>query len=156
MDFFVRLVVNLTDGDHIVREVLVCNNFDVAIWGTPYMSEFGFCHWLVHAQGSSMMFTPRGGRVPIRSKPYRLYAPPRRPTKEELLRPPPAPVAGRIAPPIAGSLTGVRDAQLVVEAVARAREVRMARAAEGVIGTGLGWSEGVGCRACEWLRWWMP
>jgi hypothetical protein len=41
VDSVVRTMVRLADGDHVLREVLVCDTFQIALWSTEYMSNLG-------------------------------------------------------------------------------------------------------------------
>ena len=38
----VRTVGRLQDGEYLIRETLVCDSFQLALWSTEYMSGFGF------------------------------------------------------------------------------------------------------------------
>ena len=78
-------VVQLDDGDYCVREILVCDAFDVALWSTEYMGCFGFDTVLsgAHSHTPSIVRTPRGLDIPLEHRPYRLHAPPRAPTDAE-------------------------------------------------------------------------
>ena len=85
VDAVVRTVLTLPDGEHVMREILVCDPFDIALWGAPYMSEFGFGHWLTASSKLSYVSTPSGARIPLLTGPYRIVAPLRKPTVTEAL-----------------------------------------------------------------------
>ena len=79
----VRTVVRLPDGDHAVRELLVCDPFKIALWSTEYMGHFGFAAVLESADAVSYVRTPTGCQVPLSHRPYGLVAPCRAPTSGE-------------------------------------------------------------------------
>ncbi|KAL3920038.1 MAG: hypothetical protein SGPRY_005403 [Prymnesium sp.] len=61
VDAIVRTVVSLADGDHCVREVLVCDKFQIALWSCEYMSQFGFAALLLEAGCGSYIRSPTVG-----------------------------------------------------------------------------------------------
>jgi hypothetical protein len=83
VDNVVRTMVRLPDGDHCVREILVCDAFEIALWSTEYMACFGFCALLMPAGKESVVRTPGGCDVALGHRPYRLLAPCRVPTRAE-------------------------------------------------------------------------
>lgn len=87
VDTVVRTVVTLPDGDHCIREVLVCDAFELALWSTEYMRHFGFAALLMEAGMVSSIRTPTGCLVPLLHRPYRVRAPCRAPTPKEFGKP---------------------------------------------------------------------
>ena len=98
VDNLVRTMVRLPDGDHCVREVLVCDDFEIALWSTEYMSAFGFAALLMPVGEASTVRTPGGCDCPLQHRPYRLMAPCRVPTPYEFSSPPVAPVLALPSP----------------------------------------------------------
>ncbi|KAL3904012.1 MAG: hypothetical protein SGPRY_011446 [Prymnesium sp.] len=60
VDAVVRTVVNLPDGDHCVREVLVSDSFQLALCSCEYMSQFGFAALLLETGAVSSV-----ARLPV-------------------------------------------------------------------------------------------
>ena len=87
VDAVVRTMVQMEDATHKVCEVLVCDSFGIALWSTEYMGCFGFSALLLDSASTSVVCTPSGHRAPLKHRPYRLLAPPRAPTVEELASP---------------------------------------------------------------------
>ena len=69
VDAIVRTMLVLPDGDHAMMEVLVCNDFKVALWGVPYMVEFGFRTVLDKVGSTSTIRTPTGFEVELLNRP---------------------------------------------------------------------------------------
>lgn len=101
VDSVVRTVVQLPDGDHCVREVLVCDSFELALWSTEYMRHFGFAALLMEAGAVSSIRTPTGCLIPLSHRPYRVKAPCRVPTSLEFSGP--AGAALRVDPHLRGA-----------------------------------------------------
>ena len=91
VDAIVRVVVMLPDGEHCIREVLVCDPIVVALWSVPYMSSFGYSTFFGRSGLPNVIFLPSGRQVEVMSTPYRLLAPCRPPTPAECRDPPAAP-----------------------------------------------------------------
>ena len=83
VDSVVRTMVRLPDGDHCIREILVCDSFQLALWSTEYMASFGFSTFLMASGDPSYIRTPAGRNVTLAHQPYRLAAPCRVPTRVE-------------------------------------------------------------------------
>ena len=88
----VRAIAQLPDGEYVVREILVCDPFEIALWATEYMGEFGFTHVMAPPTEDSYVQTPTGCRVVLAHRPYRMVAPCRSPDSGPL-RAPGAPLA---------------------------------------------------------------
>ena len=122
VDNVVRTIARLPDGEYCLAEVLVCDDFEIALWSTEYMACFGFGALLMPSNEPSVVRTPSGCNVTLEHRPYRLLAPCRKPTHAEFnasaapvrplttssagapLRPPPAPAPLRSSPAHARSL----------------------------------------------------
>ena len=98
VDAIVRVMVMQPDGEHCMREVLVCDPFVVALRTVPYMSQFSFSAFFGRSGSPSMVLLPSGVEVPILSFPYRMVAPCRPPTAAECLCPPASPSPTKVLP----------------------------------------------------------
>jgi hypothetical protein len=85
VDAIVRMVVGLQGDDWLVQEILVCDNFTVALWSTEYMAHFGFSTMLGALGDDSYVRTPSGACVLLQSRPYRMPATCRKPTSADVL-----------------------------------------------------------------------
>ena len=83
VDAIVRVVAGLEGVDWMAQEVLVCDNFTVALWSTEYMAHFGFSATFGALGEAAYVCTPWGARVPLLSRPYRMAATCRRPTTSD-------------------------------------------------------------------------
>ncbi len=84
VDSIVRTVACLPDGDHVLQEVLVCDDFRMALWSTEYMSHFNFWAHFAALGGASYVQTPSGARVVRKNRPYRRPAGCRRPPAADM------------------------------------------------------------------------
>lgn len=83
VDALVRTVARLPEGDYLIREVLMCDPFQIALWSTEYMGGFGFAHVFETSDKPSYVRTPRDHRIPLEHRPYRMILPCRAPTPDD-------------------------------------------------------------------------
>ena len=83
VDNVVRSIARLPDGEYCLAEILICDDFEIALWSTEYMACFGFGALLMPSNEPSVVRTPSGCNVTLEHRPYRLLAPCRKPTHAE-------------------------------------------------------------------------
>ena len=70
VDNVVRTIARLPDGEYCLAEVLVCDDFEIALWSTEYMACFGFGALLMPSNEPSVVRTPSGCNVTLEHRPY--------------------------------------------------------------------------------------
>jgi hypothetical protein len=145
VDNVVRSMTRLPDGEYCMSEILVCDDFQIALWSTEYMACFGFSALLMPSGEPSVVRTPSGCNVTLEHRPYRIHAPCRKPTPLEFrtcasaVQPsapslPPPPSAARPPVPLLPPSPPLMRAPLLLGAPAEA----VALAADGAAGAAAG------------------